>query len=101
MFERGKIYVFQPIGPTDTATVAIHTFPDRLRKCSAKVLYAPRSADEFAPASLGGPAWGIRFQVGSCMGQITNQYDRKLDAARRGWPSGSRDDYILEIEPAK
>lgn len=99
-FERGRVYIFQPIGRTDTARVAIRTLPDRLRKCSATILYAPRSTDEFAAASLGGPIWGIRFRIGRCLGEITNKYDRKLDAARIGWPSGSRDDYVLRLSEA-
>lgn len=96
-FERGKIYVFQPIGPTDTARVAIQTFPDRLRRCSAKIIEAPHDPGDFAVASLGGPFWNIRFRIGDCIGHLANKYDRKLDAARIGWPSGSRDDYILEL----
>jgi hypothetical protein len=101
VFESGKIYVFQPIGRTDTERIAIETFPARLRKCSAKILEAPRNNGDFGVASLGGPFWGIRFQLGHCVGHLVNKYDRELDAARIGWPSGSRDDYILEIETAK
>jgi hypothetical protein len=101
IFERGKIYVFQSIGPTDTARVAIETFPDRLRRCSAKIIEAPQNPGDFAVASLGGPFWNIRFRMGDCIGHLTNKYDRKLDAARNGWPSGSRDDYILELSKAQ
>lgn len=100
-FERGRIYVFQPIGPTDTARVAIQTFPDRLLKCSARIIDAPHDPGDFGVASLGGPFWNIRFQMGDCIGHLTNRYDRKLDAARIGWPSGSRDDYILDLSSSK
>jgi hypothetical protein len=96
-FEWGKVYIFQPAGPTDTARVAIQTFPDRLKRCMAKIIEAPRDTGDFGVASLGGPFWGIRFRMGNCVGHLTNKYDRKLAAARIGWPSGSRDDYILEI----
>lgn len=49
----------------------------------------------------GGPFWSIRFRVRNCFGEITNKFDRNLDAARIGWPSGSRDDYIVRLKPAK
>lgn len=96
-FQAGRIYIFQPTGRVDAAQVAIQTLPNRLRKCSATILYAPTSPDDFAVASLGGPFWGIRFRMNRCSGEITNRYDRELDAARIGWPSGSRDDYVLRL----
>lgn len=99
-FRGDRVYIFRPIGRVDTAQVAIQTFPQRLRKCLATILYAPKSPDDFAVASLGGPFWGIRFRMDKCSGVITNRYDRELDAARIGWPSGSRDDYVLRLSRA-
>ena len=100
-FEPGKIYIFQPTERVETERIAINIFPSRLRKCSATILYAPHNPGDFAAASLGGPFWGIRFRLGSCIGHLTNRYDPVLAGARIGWPSGSRDDYILQLESSK
>lgn len=100
-FLPGRIYIFQPTERVETEKVAIETFPKRLRKCSAKILEAPRNSGDFGVASLGGPFWWIRFRMGRCVGRLTNRYDRELASTRKGWPSGSRDDYILELSESK
>jgi hypothetical protein len=98
-FELGRVYVFQPTERVETERIAIDVFPSRLRRCSATILYAPHNPGDFAAASLGGPFWGIRFKLGQCIGQLSNRYDPALAAAKIGWPSGSRDDYLLELQP--
>lgn len=98
VFQKGRIYVFQTIEPISTEEVAINMLPSRIRKCSGKVIDAPHSVGDFGVASLGGPFWSIRFQIGSCIGHITNRYNADLDATRVGWPPGSRDDYLLKID---
>lgn len=96
-FIRGRTYVFQSIAPITTEQVALETFPTRLRKCSMRILEAPRNPGDFLVSNLGGPRWNIRFTNNRCGGHLYNHYDRKLAAARIGWPSGSHDDYILQV----
>lgn len=97
VFERGRIYVFQSIGPITTERVAIEVFPARLRKCSALIIERPRNPGDFLVPNIGGPRWNIRFRSHHCVGHLYNRYDPKLEPARVDWPSGAHDDYILEI----
>ena len=96
-FEFGKVYVFESSVPVMTENISITMFPDRLRQCGAKKIKAPQSPNDLAPVNLGGPAWEIRFDLGRCSGRISNRRNPDLLDSRRGWPSGSLDDYLLEI----
>ncbi len=88
-FEPGRTYVFEPNGPVTTEATAIATLPSRLRECGATSITAPRSPNDLAPVSLGGPVWEIRFVLGNCRGRITNRINPGLRDSRRGWPTGS------------
>jgi len=96
-FKPGYIYVFQANTPIDAEELAITTLPERLRHCGASSIQAPRSPNDLAPVGLGNPLWEIRFKLEHCAGRITNRMNPRLRGTRRGWPSGSFDNYVLEI----
>jgi hypothetical protein len=95
--DHGWVYVFEPNSPTTTELVAITTLPTRLRECGATRIEAPRGPNDLASSNLGGPVWEIRFDLAHCRGRISNRLNPALRDSRRGWPSGSFDDYVLEL----
>lgn len=94
----GYKYLFHATTMVTTDRIAIVVLPERLRAAHFSILEQPRNPGDFAVPNHGGPLWEIRFAKGSCKGRIYNRIDNALFASRRSWPTGSKDDYILEIE---
>ncbi|MEJ1934336.1 hypothetical protein WDZ92_29415 [Nostoc sp. NIES-2111] len=94
----GYQYVFHTTTMVTTDRAAILVLPERLRAAHFSILEQPHDIGDFAVPNHGGPIWEIRFAKGSCKGRIYNRIDNALFASRPRWPTGSQDDYILEIE---
>ncbi|GEM_PF-1533072 len=97
-FRGGIRYVFHTTAKVTTEHIAIVTLPERLRATHFTIIDQPRNPGDFAIPNHGGPIWEIRFSKGGCRGRIYNRVDDSLYASRSNWPSGSQDDYILEIQ---
>ncbi len=97
LYKAGFRYVFRSNQPISLPEIATDVLPLRLRTAGATLVSFPHSENDMAAASLGTPAWEIRFSQGSHEGRIFNRFNRQLAEQRRSWPSGSHDDYILEI----
>lgn len=95
---QGHQYVFHATKMVTTEHIAIVGLPERLRAARFSILDQPRNPGDFAIVNHGGPIWEIRFSKGSCKGKIYNRIDDSLYVSRSSWPSGSKDDYILDIE---
>ncbi len=96
-YKVGSRYIFRSNGPVSLLEIATDAFPLRLRKVGAALVAFPRSENDMSATSFGTPAWEIRFSQRSHEGRIFNRFNRQLAEQRRTWPSGSHDDYVLEI----
>jgi hypothetical protein len=97
LYKAGFRYVFQSNRPIGLPEIATDVLPLRLRATGATLISFPRSENDMAATSFGTPAWEIKFSHGSHEGRIFNRFNRQLAEQRRSWPSGSHDDYVLEI----
>lgn len=97
LYKVGSRYVFRSSHPVGLPEIATDVLPLRLRTAGATLVMFPRSENDMSATSFGTPAWEIRFSQGSHEGRIFNRFNRNLAEQRRAWPSGSHDDYVLEI----
>jgi hypothetical protein len=97
LYKPGFRYVFRSSGPISLPQIATVVLPSRLHTAGVTLVSFPHSENDMAAASFGTPAWEIKFMQGSHEGRIFNRFNRQLAELRRTWPSGSHDDYVLEL----